>query len=174
MIIMLSQVPYKSFTVSSGNVYVADQYGVIPNVQSTADQNDLASAGCATLAPNATDLLGYIIGANMNSTADQLFANLNNSVRYQIRRITVLNASISLTTAAGGVWTGAGGTGTNIVSAGQVYSALTAPGIALDLTLAAINTWRAAADKLYLKLATPQGAPATADIFVYGDALPTS
>lgn len=173
MIVMFSQIPYRSFNVSSGNVYVADQYGIIPNVQSQADQTDLAAAGCSTLTPNPTDLLGYLIGANFNSTADQQIVNLNSSLKYRIRRITVLNTSVpGMGTAAGGLYTGAGKTGTTIVAAGQVYTGLTNANTAEDLTLAAPNAVLPAATKLYLSLTTPQGATATADVYVYGDAIP--
>ena len=175
MITMLSQIPYRSFIVSSGNVYVADQYGIIENVVSTADQSDLATAGCATLYPNPPqDLLGYKIGANFNISTDQLISNLNNSLKFRITKITVTNASISLTTVQGGLYTGAGKTGTTIVAAGQSYAALTSASVALDLTLNAPNTVLAAATPLYLSLTTIQGAAATADVYVFGQSLPVS
>lgn len=175
MIVVLSPIPYKSFTVSSGNVYVADQYGLIPNVQSIADQNDLVSAGCSVLSPSPTNLLGYLIGANFNATTDQRIVNLNTAYKFRIRRITVQNASVAgMSTAAGGFYTGAGKTGSTIVAATQVYTGLTDALTADDLTLAAPNLILPAGTPLYFSLTTPQGAAATADIGIYGDAIPSS
>lgn len=175
MIVMFSQIPYRSFNVTSGNVYVADQYGIIPNVASQADQLDLASAGCSTLSPNPTDLLGYIIGANFNSTADQIVGNLNSSYKFRVRRITVTNTSVNgMGTAVGGLYTGAGKTGTVLVAATQAYTGLTNPTTADDLTLNSPNAVLVAGTKIYLSLTTPQGAPATADVYVYGDAIPVT
>lgn len=170
--IMLSPIPFKSFSVSSGSVYVADQFGIIPNVATQQDASDLTSAGCSTLNPAPTGLIASIKGANFNSTADQLFL-FNNATRFVIDRIIACNASVSLTTAAGGLYTGAGKTGTTIVGAGQVYSALTSPTAdVLNLTLSDANTLYLAGTSLYFSLTTPQGAPATGDLYVFGKALP--
>ena len=175
MIIMLSQVAYRSYTVSSGNVYVADQYGIISNVVSTADQADLATAGCATLLGNApTDLLGYKIGANFNITTDQIISNLNSAYKYRVTKITVCNASISLTTAVGGLYNAASKAGTALVANTQVYSSLTGSTVALDLTLNNGNVTFAAGTPIYFALTTPQGAAATGDIYIFGNALPVS
>lgn len=174
MIVMLSQIAYRSFTVSSGNVYVADQYGIIPNVASEDDQRDLVNAGCATLNPNPTDLIGRLIGANFNATTDQLVTNLNNSVKYRVRRITVCNTSVAgMPTAAGGIYTAsskAAGQGV-LVAAGQVYTGLTNAATALDLTMALPNLILNAGTSLYLSLTTPRGSAATADVYVYGDVI---
>jgi hypothetical protein len=169
-IVMLSPIPYKSFSVTSGSVYVADQYGIIAAVATTADQLDLSAAGCATLSPQPTDLLGKLVGADFNVTTDQVIP-INNSIRYRIRRISVLGASLSLTTAVGGFYTGAAKTGLVLVANTQTYSALTAANLAEDMTLALPNNVIPAATPLYLSLTTAQGAAATADVYVYGDVL---
>jgi hypothetical protein len=119
----------------------------------------------------AVNLLGLKKGVNMNSAADQIIGMPGG--KYIVRKIVVMNASVSLTTAAGGVYTATSKGGSAIVAAGQVYSALTAAAKFLDLTLAAIaGTDILTATALYLSLTTPQGAPATADIYIYGDRLP--
>lgn len=172
-IIMLSPIPFKSFSTSAGSVYVADQYGIIPNVVSQADQTDLTSAGCATLNPNPTELLGKLLGANFNTTADQVVP-INNSLKYKLDSIFVTNASVNLTTAAGGLYTGAAKSGTTIVAAGQVYTALATPGSGLLLTLVNASIVYPAATNVILSLTTPQGSLATADVYLFGKALPTS
>lgn len=116
----------------------------------------------------AEELLGRQINANMNSTADQPIRVKSNNFR--VTRVMVTNASISLTTAAGGVYTAASKGGTAIVAAGQVYSALTAAAKVLDLTIASSDrvTTAGATVNVYLSLTTAQGVAATADVYVYG------
>jgi len=113
-------------------------------------------------------LLGELISANMNSTGDQQIVIFSAPAKYIIRRIVATNASISLTTAVGGIYTAVSKGGTAVVANSQAYSTLSAGTKFLDLTLASNTDYRTATS-LYLSLTTPQGAAATADIFVYGD-----
>ena len=116
-------------------------------------------------------LLGAIKGADFNVTTDQAIPIPY--AKYVVRRIVVTNASISLTLAAGGVYTATSKGGSAIVAAAQVYSSLTSSAKYLDATLAAVaatDTFTVA--NLYLSLTTGQGAAATADVYVYGDVLP--
>jgi hypothetical protein len=116
-------------------------------------------------------LLGVLKGANFNSVADQPISIP--FAKYVIRRIVVVNASASLTLAAGGFYTGAGKTGTVIVAAAQLYTALTVATKFLDLSLAAIiGTDILTANPVYLSLTLAQGAAATADVYLFGDVLP--
>lgn len=112
--------------------------------------------------------LGRLIGANFNTTNDQPISI--NSNRYVIRRITVDNASTNLTTAAGGFYTAASKGGTNIVANTQVFTALSAGSKFVDCTLLTILTTDVlTVTTLYLSLTVSQGAPATADVFIFGD-----
>jgi hypothetical protein len=112
--------------------------------------------------------LGVLRGANFNSTSDQAIPII--SSKYVIRRIVVTNASTSLTTAAGGIYSTTAKGGTAYVAAAQVYTALTASSKFLDLTLAAaLTTDIATQTTLYLSLTTGQGGAATADVFIFGD-----
>lgn len=113
--------------------------------------------------------LGSLIGANFNSTSDQAIAI--NATDYVIRRIVATNASISLTTAVGGIYAAASKT-TALVANTQVYSALTTSAKFVDLTLNALAlSDRRTEATLYLSLTTPQGAAATGDIYIFGDKL---
>jgi hypothetical protein len=125
-------------------------------------------------------VIAKLIGANMNSTDDQLLtiqladdaATAVDEGDYIIDGIYARNASVSLTTAVGGIYTAAAKGGTQLVANSQVYSALTAASKYVALTRA--NT--ALTDvfnvttqpSLYFSLTTPQGAAATADLYVYG------
>lgn len=118
---------------------------------------------------NTNILLGKLTAGNFNSTADQAISI--GSSQYIVRRIIATNASISLTTAAGGIYAAASKT-TALVAAAQVYSALTSPTKYLDLTLTAlVGTDVRTENTLYLSLTTPQGAAATGDIYIIGDRL---
>lgn len=139
-----------------------------PRVLTAADFNRLLGR-VAQLSPGAS-LLGVLKGANFNTTADQAIAVV--ATRYVIRRIVAANPSVSLTAAAGGIYLGAGKTGTIIVPAAQAYAALTAPLKFLDLTLAAVvGTDYFTAPQVLLSLTVPQGVAATGDIYIFGDVL---
>jgi len=152
----------------SGTVYTPNAYGQITAV--ATDVNVLETLGFYPLTV-ATQPIAQLLGANMNATTDQaLTMLLPASMVFVPRRIVVTNASTSLTTAAGGVYDAASKGGNAIVASSQAYSALTTAGAAIYLTIAAFRR-EAAATKLYLSLTTAQGAAATADVYVYGDAI---
>lgn len=117
-------------------------------------------------------VIGKLIGANFNITTDNIIPIAPQADLYMVERIIVTNASISLTTAAGGVYTAASKGGTAIVAAAQVYSALTAANKFVALTLAATSLTdvfdAATQANFYLNLTTGQGAAATADVYIYG------
>lgn len=137
----------------------------------TAEANIAALLASVAALQAVDEPLAKLIGANFNSTADQAITGL--PAKYVMRRIVVTNASVSLTTAAGGIYTAASKGGTVVVAAAQAYSALTAAGKFKDLTLeAVVGTDVLTATTLYLSLTTAQGAPATGDVYIFGDPLP--
>lgn len=109
-------------------------------------------------------MIGRLIGANMNSTADQAITLMAGT--WKIEGIYVTTPSTSLTTAAGGFYTSTAKGGTEIVAAAQAYSSLTVSTSVLGCTMAATPT--VSNNTLYLSLTTGQGSAATADVFVYG------
>jgi len=117
------------------------------------------------------EVLYRIVGANMNSTADQAFAKLHNHTAWCLLNYYAVNPSISLTTAVGGIYTGASKSGITMVAASQAWSGLNATGAGLVLTPATpLGRGRITADPI-LSLTTPQGAAATCDIYVMGFAV---
>jgi hypothetical protein len=122
---------------------------------------------------------GWLYAANMNTTADQAITISVPSGAYSINAILVSNPSVSLTTASGGVYTGAGKTGVTLVSnaalSGLTTNTANTSGNLLALTLAsgaATTNFLAASSStsntstIYFALTTSQGAAATADIRV--------
>lgn len=121
------------------------------------------------LLTGATRILWSLTGANMNTTADQALAKAFSFTNYLITQIIVINASTSLTLAAGGLYTATSKGGTAVVANTQIYSALTGATPALALTIA--NTDQRSNAAFYLSLTTGQGGAATADFLVIGTAL---
>lgn len=113
-----------------------------------------------------------LISANMNVTTDQTFLPLGGAPinNYVITDIRVVNASTSLTLAAGGIYTAASKAGNAIVAAAQAYSALTGATIGLDLTIAAVGKGLQTVTPI-LSLTTAQGGAATADFYIFGRVL---
>ena len=170
-ITFLAPAPMQRYSVRSGVTYQSDAGGLIAGVATSNNNSfdivDLMASGCVPMV--ATRFAGRIFGADFNSTADQQIPLLiPANARFRLTKLTVENASLSLTTAAGGVYNAASKGGTAAVAAGQAYSALTGSGKALDLTLANTDV-QAAGTQLYLSLTTPQGAAATADLYVQAD-----
>lgn len=115
---------------------------------------------------------GSKIGADFNSTADQnvtITAPAGATI-YRIVRMNVTNATVSLTTAVGGVYTGAGKTGGVPIPAATTYSAITnrtANTAGNGQATAGASNLVLTATALFFALTTPQGAPATADLDFY-------
>lgn len=122
---------------------------------------------------------GWLYGANMNTTADQAIPIAVPSYTWAVDSIVVSNPSVSLTTAAGGVYTAASKGGIAIVASGQAYSGLTTnavntAGSLLALTIATAGNTTAFQgfgtgdiSQVFLSLTTAQGAAATADVRVF-------
>lgn len=106
--------------------------------------------------------------ANMNSTADQALAKAFPFTAFTITQIIVTNASASLTTAVGGIYTAAAKGGTAVVSAAQAYAALNTTTKVLNPTIQSGGGDLLSVAALYLSLTTAQGSAATADVYVVG------
>lgn len=127
---------------------------------------------------SATQVLASLRGANMNTTADQPISIPTTLAAFQLTSIVITNASISLTTAVGGFYPLAAKAGTPIVSAAQTYSALTTSAGLMTATLASFgaNTRFSSGNlgtiggilQIWFALTTPQGALASADLFLLG------
>jgi hypothetical protein len=131
----------------------------------------------------AQKVLASVFSANFNTTTDQPILIPPAITAFQLTGIIVTNASISLTTAAGGFYPAAGKGGSAIVASSQAYSSLINANLLLQPTLTAFaqsarfssanlplilgtnNQYSLAA---YLSLTTAQGNPATADVYLLG------
>lgn len=112
----------------------------------------------------ALRLLAVYQGVNANVTGDTVLPIIN-STTYSVKNVVFTNASISLTTAAAGVFTAPAAGGTAIV-ANAALSALTGPTVVSERTVA--TTAAQTGQNLYVNVGTAQGAAATFDVYVYG------
>jgi hypothetical protein len=120
----------------------------------------------SNLASNqAIRLLGVATGVNVNATGDQATIAITNSTNYSVSNVVFTNASISLTTAAAGLFTAPSAAGTGVV-ANAALSGMTASTVVSQRTVA--STAIQSAQNLYLNVGTAQGAAATMDVYVYG------
>jgi hypothetical protein len=154
----------------SGATYTSDLGGYVANV-ADSDVVDMLHNGCVV--ESIGGVIGRLLAADMNATTDQpIFLQVPTGLRYGITKIWCANASVSLTTAAGGIYPAVSKAGTAVVAAAQVYTAFTAATVFAGLTvvagqLAVVHT----ENPLYLSLTTAQGAAATLDFFIFGDVL---
>jgi hypothetical protein len=119
----------------------------------------------SNLASNqAIRLLASFQGVNVNATGDTVLPIVNTN-SYSVSNVIFTNASVSLTTAAAGVFTAPSAGGTGIV-ANAALSALTGSTVVSQRTVA--STALQTGGNLYVNVGTAQGAAATMDVYVYG------
>ena len=120
----------------------------------------------SNLATNqAIRLLAVATGVNVNATGDQAVLPIINSSNYSVSNVVFTNASVSLSSAAAGLFTAPSAGGTGVV-ANAALSALTGATVVSQRTVASTATQTS--QNLYLNVGTAQGAAATMDVYVYG------
>jgi hypothetical protein len=119
----------------------------------------------SNLATNqAIRLLASYQGVNVNATGDTVLPILNTG-SYSVSNVIFTNASVSLSSAAAGLFTAPSAGGTGIV-ANAALSALSASTVVSQRTVA--STAAQTGQNLYVNVGTAQGAAATMDVYVYG------
>lgn len=119
-------------------------------------------------------VIASLFGADFNDSNDQPISIPPEITAFQLTGIVVTNSLVSLTTAVGGFYPQSSKAGSPIVAAAQVYTALTGPNLLLNPTLTAfaLSARFSVANlpdlAIYLSLTTPQGVPATADVYLIG------
>ena len=111
----------------------------------------------------AVRLLASYSGVNANATGDTILPLLDSS-SYSVKFVVFTNASVSLSSAAAGLFTAPGASGAIVSNA--ALSGLTGPTVVSERTVA--STAVQAGQNLYVNVGTAQGAAATFDVYVYG------
>jgi len=133
----------------------------------------MANPGPATTVANhpsqlgtnqAIRLLASFQGVNVNATGDTVLP-IQNTSNYSVSNVIFTNASVSLSSAAAGLFTAPSAGGTGIV-ANAALSALSASTVVSQRTVASTATQTG--QNLYVNVGTAQGATATMDVYVYG------
>lgn len=147
-----------------------------PPPRNGTTQNASVAAFYALEPPSPANLFSNYVtlfalaGADMNSTSDQVFIpnpSLSFS-QYTPILIVASNPSISLTNAAGGIYSGASKGGTILCTASQVYSGLTTGSSIINPQVAVSGQQILSSSPPYLSLTTPQGSAATANFTIMG------
>lgn len=118
------------------------------------------------LAPAALLFVGRSF--NMQSTADQAFTRNFAGTNYYITSVVARQRTgAGSATNTGGIYTGAGKTGDQLVASSQQWVSL-ASGVIVTATIAAVSLTALESATPFLSLTIGSAAPLTADIFIYG------
>jgi hypothetical protein len=130
-----------------------------------ASPNSQTSTPLQNLSTNqAIRLLAKLSGVNANATGDNAMPILN-ATTYSIKDIVIWGPSISISTAAIGIFTAPASAGTAIL-ASLLLTAVTGSLTLLDS--APTTTAGQTAQTLYARVITAQGAASTFNVAVYG------
>jgi len=137
----------------------------------SAQQKQIAYIDGTTAGAPGSVLLGKVVSANLNSAGSDNAVAVPFS-KYIIRKVVVTNVSTSLaiSVATVGVYTSSGGGGSTVVTAATL-TALTGSTKFVDMTIA-LSADSTTASTLYVRNVLANGAPATADVYIFGDVLP--
>lgn len=137
----------------------------------TTYTNKVSGAAGQIIGKGVSRQLGKLLNVDLNITTDQIIPIINAS-KYVVRSIVVTNASanLSVSLAAGGLYSAGSKGGTAIVAAAQLYTALTSAAVASNLTIA-VGAIARAETSLFFSLTTAHGSAATMDIYLFGDVL---
>ena len=162
-------------TTTSGALAVATAANVVTAFSGCSGTLYLGADGACHIDNLYNKAAFTLTGANFNTASDQTLSLTLPAgyTRYVIRHIVISNASVNMTTAVGGIYTGTGKSGVLAVANTQVYTALTDSSHFLDCTLTSdAQTIAFTLTPLYFSLTTPQGVTATADINIFVEFLP--
>jgi hypothetical protein len=111
--------------------------------------------------------------ANMQSTSDQPFVKQGTFTRWIPRRVmAVRNGGGATGTCAGGIYSASAKGGNALVAAGQSWNGLSGAGKMVDATIAAVGLTDSHTQTPVLSLTNGSTAAVTADLFIFGDAIP--
>lgn len=133
----------------------------------------LNQAFAAQITSTPGDLVQYVCGRaslNFNVTTDQAITISPPSANYRFNAFVFYFSSISLTTAAGGIYPSPAKAGTAIVAAATAYNTLTGATVnnaGSTLNVSGPLTTVYDLSTVYFSLTTPQGAAATASVVIY-------
>lgn len=118
----------------------------------------------------SSNILGVLKGVNINNAGSDNAITIP-PAKYIVRRVVITNASTSLAVSPAtlGVFTGAGGTGTTVVTA-VTLTALSSASKFVDMALA-VTADTLTSSTLYIRNVLAAGGAATVDVYIFGESL---
>ena len=116
----------------------------------------------------AIRLIAYATGVSVNATGDAAITlPVINTTSYNITNVIITNANKDVATAALAIWTGPGGTGTEIVTNAALTGNTSSAFVTKSTVVAATGTANLSAQTFYVRVGTAVSG-GTVDVFVYG------
>ena len=116
----------------------------------------------------AIRLIAYATGVSINATGDAAITlPVINTTSYNITNVIITDANKDVSAGALAIWTGAAGTGTEIVTNATLTSNTSSAYVTKSTVVAATGTANLSAQKFYVRVGTAV-ADGTVDVFVYG------
>ena len=116
----------------------------------------------------AIRLIAYATSVSINATGDAAITlPVINTTSYNITNVIITNANKDVSAGALAIWTGAAGTGTEIVTNATLTNNTSSAFVTKSTVVAATGTANLSAQKFYVRVGTAV-ADGTVDVFVYG------
>jgi hypothetical protein len=116
----------------------------------------------------AIRLIAYATGVSINATGDAAITlPVINTTTYNVTNVVITNANKDVSAGYLAIWTGAAGTGTEIVTNAALTSNTSSAYVTKSTVVAATGTANISAQTFYVKVGTAVSG-GTVDIYVYG------
>jgi hypothetical protein len=116
----------------------------------------------------AIRLIAYATSVSVNATGDAAITlPVINTTTYNVTNVVITNANKNVATAALAIWTGASGTGTEIVTNAALTNNTSSAFVTKSTVVAATGTANISAQVFYVNIGTAV-AGGTVDVYVYG------
>ena len=116
----------------------------------------------------AIRLIAYATSVSINATGDAAITlPVINTTTYNVTNVVITNANKDVSSGALAIWTGAAGTGTEIVTNAALTNNTSSAFVTKSTVVAATGTANLSAQVFYVRIGTAV-ASGTVDIYVYG------
>jgi len=116
----------------------------------------------------AIRLIAYATSVSINATGDAAITlPVINTTTYNVTNVVITNANKDVSAGALAIWTGAAGTGTEIVTNAALTSNTSSAYVTKSTVVAATGTANLSAQVFYVRIGTAV-ASGTVDVYVYG------
>jgi len=115
----------------------------------------------------AIRLLAYGANISINATGDAAVLSINNSSSFAVTNVIITNANKDVSAGYLALWTGASGTGTEIVTNAALTSNTSSAYVTRSTVVAGTLTTNLSAQTVYVKVGTAVSG-GTVNVYVYG------